>query len=129
MNPLLKNYCVSVEFPDVSGAEHLEILLIRDRLREIESQLNQEEKTLLTKADRQLIKKVKDFYQELSRFVNLTESRKAQFIPPERWWWYLDVLALLPISFKQEFTNQSVDRDEVLVGKSQQTDDYFFEER
>jgi hypothetical protein len=26
MNILIKNYCVMVEFPDVSGAEHLEML-------------------------------------------------------------------------------------------------------
>ncbi len=98
MNHLLKNYCVSVEFPDVSGAEHLEMLQIRDRLAEIESDLSEAEKTLLTKADRQLIEKVNDFYQELSRFVNLAEMRKAQAIPPQHWWWYLDVLVFLPIS-------------------------------
>ncbi|MEG4282297.1 hypothetical protein QUB68_04150 [Microcoleus sp. A006_D1] len=98
MNHLLKNYCVSVEFPDVSGAEHLEMLQIRDRLAEIESDLNEAEKTLLTKADRQLIEKVNDFYHELSGFVNLAEIRKAQAISPQRWWWYLDVLVFLPIS-------------------------------
>lgn len=92
MNTLLKNYCVSVEFPDVSGAEHLEMLEIRDRLTEIESQLSDEEKTLLAKADSQLVEKAYDFYQELSRFVNLTEKRKAQLISPQRWWWYLDVI-------------------------------------
>jgi hypothetical protein len=37
MNSVLENYCVSVEFPDVSGAEHWEMLQIRDRLAEIES--------------------------------------------------------------------------------------------
>lgn len=92
MNPLLKSYCVSVEFPDVSGAEHLEMLQIRDRLAEIESQLTDEEKTLLTKADRQLVENANDFYQELSHFVNLIERRKAQIIPPQRWWWYLDAI-------------------------------------
>jgi len=100
MNPLLKNYCVSVEFPDVSGAEHLEMLQIRDRLTEIESQLTEEEKILLTKADRQLVENANSFYQELSRFINLTERRNEQCICPERWWWYLDVLAVLPISCK-----------------------------
>jgi hypothetical protein len=92
MNPLLKNYCVSVEFPDVSGAEHLEMLEIRDLLTEIEFQLTDEEKTLLTKADRQLVENAKDFYRELSHFVDLTERRKAQIIPPQRWWWYLDAI-------------------------------------
>ncbi|MFB2876170.1 hypothetical protein [Floridanema aerugineum] len=92
MNPLLKNYCVSVEFPDVSGAEHLEMLQIRDRLAEIESQLTDEEKTLLTKADRQLVDNANAFYQELSHFVNLIERRKAEIISPQRWWWYLDAI-------------------------------------
>ncbi len=95
MNPLLKNYCVSVEFPDVSGAEHLEMLLIRDRLTKIESQFTDEEKNLLTKADRLLVEKANDFYQELSRFVNLAERRKAQMIPPQRWWWYLDAIQVV----------------------------------
>jgi hypothetical protein len=36
---------------------------------------------------------VNDFYHELSRFVNLAEIRKAEAIPPQRWWWYLDVFA------------------------------------
>lgn len=98
MNPLLKNYCVSVEFPDVSGAEHLEMLQIRDRLTEIETQLTEEEKFLLTKADRQLVENANSFYRELSRFINLTERRNEQCICPERWWWYLDVLAVVPMS-------------------------------
>ncbi len=100
MNSLLKKYCVSVEFPDVSGAEHLEMLQMRDRLTEIEPQLTEEEKILLTKADRQLVENANIVYQELSRFINLTEKRKAQFISPQHWWWYLDVLAVLPISCK-----------------------------
>ncbi len=100
MNSVLKNYCVSVEFPDVSGAEHLEMLQIRDRLAEMESDLSAAEKRLLIKGDRQLIAKLNDFYHELSRFVNLAEIRKAEAIPPQRWLWYLDVLVFLPISLK-----------------------------
>ncbi|HAX79315.1 MAG TPA: hypothetical protein DCY88_26695 [Cyanobacteria bacterium UBA11372] len=101
MNPLLKNYCVSVEFPDVSGAEHLEMLQLRDRLAEVESQLSNEEKKILTKADRQLLEQVSIFAQALSSFINLTAKRNAEAIPPQRWWWYLDVLALLPVCFKR----------------------------
>ncbi|MEG5127622.1 hypothetical protein QUB63_25740 [Microcoleus sp. ARI1-B5] len=104
---MLKKYGLSVEFPDVSGAEHWEMLQIRDRLAEIESDLSEAEKTLLIKGDRQLIEKVNDFYHELSRFVNLAEIRKAEAIPPQRWWWYLDVLVFLPISLKPELTSHS----------------------
>jgi 1,4-dihydroxy-6-naphthoate synthase len=40
MNRLLAHYCVDVKHPEVSGAEHLEMLRIRDELADIES-LNQ----------------------------------------------------------------------------------------
>lgn len=93
INSLLKNYCVSIEFPDVSGAEYLEMLQIRDRLAEIESDLSESEKTLLIKGDRQLLEKVNHFDRELSPFVNLADIRKAEAIPHQRWWWYLDVFA------------------------------------
>ena len=33
MNIILENYWASVEFPDVNGAEHLEMLQICDRLK------------------------------------------------------------------------------------------------
>ena len=81
MNILVKNYCVMVEFPDVSGAEHLEMLQLRDELSKLESQLSEEEKGLLANADRRLVEQAREFYEEL------------------------DVLALLPNLRKQELTS------------------------
>jgi hypothetical protein len=107
VNNLLKHYCICVEFPDVSGMEHLEMLQVRDRINEIESQLTTDEKTLLAKADRQLIQNAKDFFQELLHFVDFAEIRENQAISPARWWWYLDVLASLPISTEQELLTPS----------------------
>jgi hypothetical protein len=37
VNQLLQNYSIQVDYPDVSGAEHLEVLQIRDRLAEAEA--------------------------------------------------------------------------------------------
>ncbi|MEG3908306.1 MULTISPECIES: hypothetical protein [unclassified Microcoleus] len=105
MNTLVKNYCVMVEFPDVSGAEHLEMLQLRDELAKVESQLSEEEKGLLANADRRLVEQAREFYEELSRFVDLMQKRKFEEITPQRWWWYLDVLALLPNLRKQELTS------------------------
>jgi hypothetical protein len=102
MNDLLNYYCVSVEFPQTSGAEHLEMLQMRDRVAEIESLLTDEEKRLLANADRKLIANATQFYQELSRFINLAERRQNEKITPEYWWWYLDVLTFLPISLNQD---------------------------
>ena len=148
MNILVKNYCVMVEFPDVSGAEHLEMLQLRDELAKVEFQLSEEEKGLLANADGRwehlsfvksiffivvrasplayctirergrshckcktemlpgrLVEQAREFYEELSRFVDLTQKRKFEEITPQRWWWYLDVLALLPNLRKQELTS------------------------
>ena len=44
MNRLLAHYCVDVHHPDVSGAEHLEMLEIRDRLAELEPALTPKER-------------------------------------------------------------------------------------
>lgn len=98
MNKLLRQYTVDVEFPNVSGAEHLEMLHVRDQLFEMESSLSPAEKELLAKADRRLIEQAVAFYAELAQFVNLEQRRQSEQISVGRWWWYLDVLAQLPYS-------------------------------
>lgn len=96
MNKLLKHYLVDVEYPQVSGAEHLEMLKIRDRLFEIEADLSAQERAALLAADRRLIEQAEVFYIELAQFIDFEQRRQRHHIPVERWWWYLDVLAQLP---------------------------------
>ena len=98
MNKLLQHYTVDVEFPEVSGAEHLEMLQLRDKLFETESTLSDAEKEILAAADQRLIERAAEFYAELSRFIDFEQRRQNQQIPVMRWWWYLDVLAQLPQS-------------------------------
>jgi hypothetical protein len=43
MNRLLMHYCVDVQHPEVSGAKHLEMLQIRDRLAAFEPTLSTDE--------------------------------------------------------------------------------------
>lgn len=93
MNPLLEQYAVSTEFPEASGAEQLEMLQMRDRLLAVESTLSNQEKALLSQADRRLIQQAPPVLLELSQFLDLAATRRTQDIPAERWWWYLDVLA------------------------------------
>src|SRR5262245_23296699 len=97
MNRLLAHYCVDVQHPEVSGAEHLEMLQIRDRLAILESALTPEEHKVLAAADRVLMERATAFYQELVRFLDLTEYRRAHGILPAHWWWYLDVVSHLPL--------------------------------
>lgn len=96
MNQLLENYVIQVEYPDVSGAEHLETLEIRDRLSELESNFSSEERSILFEADRKLMANTPQIYQELLRFIDLGQYRTEQHISPQKWWWYLDVLNYLP---------------------------------
>ena len=96
MNTLLNTYHLSLDYPNVSGAEHLELLTIRDQIAELEAGLNAEEQRILSEADRKLIINATILYQELSRFINLADYRKNNNISPQKWWWYLDVLSYLP---------------------------------
>ena len=92
MNKTLKNYHFSLDYPDVSGAELLEVLAIRDQIATLESAFSLEEQKILFEADRKLIANAVVFCQEISHFVNLYEHRKKNNISPQKWWWYLDVL-------------------------------------
>jgi hypothetical protein len=96
MNHLLKHYQVDVEYPDVSGAEHLQMLQIRDELAKQETSLTIQERQRLAAADQRLIEQAAAFYTELSRFIDLAQHRQDHQIPSSHWWWYLDVLVQLP---------------------------------
>lgn len=101
MNRLLENYMIQVDYPDVSGAEHLETLQIRDRLAELETDFSREDRDVLVAADRKLMINIAKIYRELSRFVDLGSYREEWKISPQKWWWYLDVLSHLPSTLNQ----------------------------
>ncbi|MBI3328836.1 MAG: hypothetical protein HYZ81_19300 [Nitrospinae bacterium] len=96
MNRLLAHYGVDVPHPQVSGAEHLEMLHIRDRLAELEPTLTSEAQTALAEADRVLVQQAPACSQKLLRFLDLAAHRREHGIPAARWWWYLDVLSDVP---------------------------------
>lgn len=111
MNQLLQNYSIQVDYPDVSGAEHLEILQIRDRLAELETDLTIEEGVILAKADRKLMMSSSDIYKGLSEFIDLPRYRLEQGISAQKWWWYLDVLNYLPSAFDLVSPSSMAPRD------------------
>ena len=111
MNQLLENYTIQVDCPDVSGAEHLETLQIRDRLAELEANFSREDRDVLFAADWKLMINIAKIYQELSRFVDLGSYRAKWKIPPQKWWWYLDVLSYLPTTLSQTTKDSIEPRD------------------
>ncbi|MGI0480588.1 hypothetical protein ACN4EE_07335 [Geminocystis sp. CENA526] len=96
---LLQSYQINVKYPDVSGFEHLETLQIRDQLALIEIELSEDQKKQLSLADQLLIKNSQKFYAELSTLIDLKKKRESENISPTSWWWYVDVLANLPLLF------------------------------
>lgn len=98
INDLLTAYEVDVRFPDVSGMEHLDTLLIRSELAEAERShaLTVEQTRRLAEADRILAAQAGRFYAAIHRIADLAAWRQQEDAPPQEWWWYLDVLAQAP---------------------------------
>ena len=97
-NDMITAFEVDVRFPDVSGMEHLDMLLTRSELARAEQagQLNDEQRLRLAEADRILLEQVERFYGSIKQIADLKSWRRQEDVPPEHWWWYLDVLAQVP---------------------------------
>lgn len=93
---LLSAYEVDVDFPDVSGMEHVQMLIARSQLRKAENELRPEQQKRLERADQKLLRQAGEFFQAVTSITNLSEWRRTQDAAPEEWWWYLDVLVELP---------------------------------
>lgn len=105
INDLLTAYEVDVRFPDVSGMEHLDMLLVRSELARAKRGhlLTVEQTRRLAEADRILASQAGRFYQAIRRIADLEAWRRQEGAPPEEWWWYLDVLAQAPAAVPTEF--------------------------
>ena len=71
MNRLLQRYLIAVESSEVSGFEHLDMLMLRDKLAEQNQQLTARERTLLVAADRRLFEQASMFDAALSQILSL----------------------------------------------------------
>lgn len=95
---LITAYEVDVRFPDVSGMEHLQMLMTRSRIAEAEREyrLNSEQRLRLAEADQMLLSQAGRFYEAIQRIADLAAWRDQENITSEQWWWYMDVLVRLP---------------------------------
>ena len=93
----LSAYEVDVEFPDVSGMEHMQMLMTRSELHDAGHLLTSDQQTRLANADRKLLQQVRKYHNAIQSIADLTHWRETNGgVTPEHWWWYLDVLAQLP---------------------------------
>ena len=93
LEKLLLVYETDVRFPDVSGMEHLDMLLTRTTLEEHKERLSHEQRARLATADQRLVQQSNRFYSAISQVADLTAWRDNVHAPVSHWWWYLDVLA------------------------------------
>ena len=96
VDKLIAAYETDVQFPDVSGMEHLEMLLARNDIARSEQQLTTEQRARLAEADQTLLQQARRFYRAIERIADLEAWRREHEVPTTFWWWYLDVLSQLP---------------------------------
>jgi hypothetical protein len=94
---LIAAYEVDVQFPDVSGVEHLDMLMTRSEIAQNALHLSDEERMRVLNADRLLLQRAKQFYESIQSIADLSSWRRDESVPPTHWWWYLDVIVQLPI--------------------------------
>ena len=98
-NDLIDEYAVDVDFPDVSGVEHLDMLLTRSELAAIEQELTPAQRQRLYQADQRLIEQAQPFYAAIRQMASLEQWRRQHNAQITQWWWYLDVIAQMAKEF------------------------------
>ena len=94
---LLADYEVDVECPEVSGMEHLHMLMRRSELAKGEPHLTGPQHHRLIRADGLLVLHAKQFYEAVQQIADLVLWRQNQHVEASQWWWYLDVISQLPV--------------------------------
>lgn len=94
---LIAAYEADVKYPEVSGMEHLDMLMTRSEIAGNELHLSDEERKRVFNADRLLLQKAGEFYESIHRIADLASWRRDEKVPVTHWWWYLDVIVQLPI--------------------------------
>jgi len=90
------DYTIAVGFPDTSGFEIIEMLMVRSKIARHEPRLTSEQRQQLEIADRKLMRDARRFYQSAQEIASLPEFRAESGVLPSHWWWYLDALVEEP---------------------------------
>ena len=94
---LIAAYEADVQFPKVSGMEHLDMLITRSEISRNELHLSDEERERVVNADKVLLQNARQFYESIQAIADLASWRRDENVPPTHWWWYLDVIVKLPM--------------------------------
>ncbi len=93
---LIDAYEKDVQFPEVSGMEHLDMLMARSDIAQNKVHLSDEERKRILKADHLLLQQAKQFYKSIQTVADLSSWRRDENVLGAHWWWYLDIIVLMP---------------------------------
>ena len=94
---LIRTYEADVQIPEVSGMEHLEMLMTRSEIARSEARLSDAERERVLNADQVLLQHAREFYEAIQKIADLASWRRDESIPTTHWWWYLDIIVQLPL--------------------------------
>ncbi len=72
------------------------MLMTRSDIAQNELHLSDEERRRVSKADKLLLRRAKQFYKSIQSIADLSSWRCDENVPATHWWWYLDVIVQLP---------------------------------
>ena len=91
---LVDYFSETMNHPDVSGFELLELLDVRSKLASREPLFSDEDKARLEMLDRRFLQLADLWLTRISEIADLAEMRKRSHILPSHWWWYLDEIIM-----------------------------------
>jgi len=91
---LIEYLLETINHPDLSGFELIEILDIRSQLAAREPVLSDNDKTELETIDHHLLELADLLVTRISEVADLAQMRKKAHVLPSHWWWYLDEITM-----------------------------------
>jgi hypothetical protein len=78
---LISAYEADVQFPDISGMEHLDMLMTRSEIARNEAHLSDEERQRVLNADRLFLQRAEQFYASIQDIADLASWRRDESAP------------------------------------------------
>ena len=100
LDKLIHAYESDIAYPEVSGMEHLEMLMTRSDIARYADHLSAAQRQRVRAADQCLLRHAETFFSHIVEVADLKSWRQDEQVPNTHWWWYLDVIVTLPVDIE-----------------------------
>jgi hypothetical protein len=98
LDELIQAYEIDVAYPEVSGMEHLEMLMTRSKIERRAAHMSAAQRERVQTADQSLLQQAESFFSSIAEVADLKSWREDEHVHHTHWWWYLDVIVTLPVN-------------------------------